>query len=214
MSDDIDLNDTQLALLAEHRKHGSPNDATVISGDVASQLDRLDTDALSSVDNPAVVDSKSLDRTDAQRVIEASASVDDPVIMSRSEKESLEENAKVARDALGKILREEKDLHSDTVDAMSLDALASEFRGEDSVTLDVLSQQPETGGAPDEDDEPNGDVDALSTDQREAVRDKLDSIDRLSNRTPEYCDKLKREVRDMVGLEDVSEVDHLDRSAL
>lgn len=116
--------------------------------------------------------------------------------------EKLEEFAGVFRDAL----KAEKGLKAETVDAMSVDALAHEFRNEDGeIEADTLSQNPESQ-TPDE--TPNdSETDTLSAEEKQAVEDKLRRADMLESRTPEHADTLRSEAADLAGVEDADEIE-------
>jgi hypothetical protein len=115
--------------------------------------------------------------------------------------EQLEEFAGVFRDAL----KAKKGLKTETVDAMGVDALAHEFRGEDGeIEADTLSQSPETGTA-ETPDEPE--TDTLSADDKRAIEDKLRRADMMESRTPEHADTLRSEAAALAGVDDADEIE-------
>lgn len=115
--------------------------------------------------------------------------------------EQLEEFAGVFRDAL----KAEKGLKEETVDAMGVDALAHEFRGEDGeIEADTLSQSPETQTA-ETPDEPNKDT--LSADEKQEVEDKLRRADLLESRTPDHADTLRSEAADLAGVDEADDIE-------
>jgi hypothetical protein len=113
----------------------------------------------------------------------------------------LAEFAGVFRDAL----KSERDLKESTIDAMPVDALAEEFRGEDGeIQADTLSQSPETEAT---DETPEPESDTLSGEDKEEVRDMLRRADLLESRTPDHADTLRSEAAELAGVDDHEEIE-------
>jgi hypothetical protein len=212
-SENIELNDAQIEVLASARRHwNNDQEVAVLGRKTASVLDQLDVDSddLEEIDNPVIVDAKTVDKTDARAVIEAAATCDSPTIMEREEREALEENVDFAQEALGRILRKTRGLHSDTVENMSLEALSSEIRGDENLAIEALNQQPETQGSDSLEStvgvEEEG-IEALSAEDLNTARDKWAKADRMESRTPEYSQDLRDSVAEMIpGCEDPDDV--------
>ena len=91
---------------------------------------------------------------------------------------------------------------------MPVDALASEFRTEDGeIDVETLSQTPETQTTSPEDDPDEPSVDALSGDDKQAIKDKLKRAEMFEGRTPEHVDTLRNEAAELAGVEDASEIE-------
>jgi len=119
--------------------------------------------------------------------------------------ETIDEFAGVFRD----VLSEMKDLREETVNAMSIDALASEFRDEEGdIDIDTLAQFPESQSGGSENEDEGFDADTLSRDtvnEIEEVKSKMDSLEKrgIEGRT----DTLKADIVDLAGAEDYEEVE-------
>lgn len=134
---------------------------------------------------------------------------DEPVVVSESA-------VSAVRDVLGEAL-ESQGLRDPST--LSLESLARQFTDEDgevdaNALLD-LSQHPETGGEDSEtlaeeqdtDDEPEG-IEALSSEQVEDVRDKLQHASMMEDRTPRYSEELRQQAVDMVpGVSDHGDIE-------
>jgi len=116
--------------------------------------------------------------------------------------DKLEEFAGVFRDAL----KANKGLKDETVNAMSVDALAHEFRNEDGdIEADTLSQTPETETP--ETDPDNSGTDTLSADEKRTIEDKLRRADLMESRTPEHADTLRSEAADLAGVDEADDIE-------
>lgn len=114
--------------------------------------------------------------------------------------EKLDELAGVYRD----VLKNEKGLKEETVEAMGVDALTNEFRNEDGeIEADTLSQSPETELP----EETPGDKDTLSAEEKAEVEDKLRRADLMESRTPDHADTLRNEAAEIAGVEDADEIE-------
>lgn len=115
--------------------------------------------------------------------------------------EQINEFANVFRDAL----KAKADLKDDTVEAMPVDALASEFRNEEGdIDVETLSQTPETGTS-EADEEEN--TDTLSAEDKEEIQDALRRADLMESRTPEHADTLRENAAELADVESYEDIE-------
>lgn len=216
-----ELEDWQLALLVEARRYDDP---VIVEANEAQQLQDAQEllEQAGPIDNPVVVD-HSVKQTvdDAEELLEESSGIDDWEIVPADERGDEQEALEAIEDLLSDALKEHHGLRDPVVDAMSAPAMVNQFRDDetDEVELESLAQQPETGGANAEEveestdpgdggDDPDDDpIDALSASERTDARDKLDRAEMMADRTPNYAETLRGEVKEIIGVDDLDEID-------
>jgi len=197
--------------------HGSTgqSDPGSTTEDTMSDLSDKEKELLRKADRfaePTLVEAAEAKRlTEFDALLDAAAETDDPRVVSESEFEALQEDVDAVRDVLGAALQEHRNLTDATVEAMSIEAMAAEFRDDDDdLGIDAFTQDPETGGSPSDPDDPDagpGSIEALAADQRSDVKDKLRRADLLEDRTPDHAESLRREAADIVGVDDPDDLD-------
>lgn len=224
------LEDWQLALLVEARRHDDP---VVVEAAEAEQL-REAQDLLAqseNVDNPVVVEHDAYKQfEEAEELLSAAQGIEDWKVVSEAEWEANQEATDAVTDLLSTALKEHHGLKDSVVEAMGAPEMVEQFRDEDDdgdgpgdIKLESLSQQPETGGGDGSGGEPQGaggagdgdgdgeggpgDVESLEAEQRQEVSDKLTMADRMENRTPDYAETLRQEAADIVGVDDPADID-------
>ena len=181
--------------------------------------------------NPVVVEHEIVQRVDrAEDLLEQAEGITDPVVVPEDEHEAQDDALAAVKDLLADALKTHHDLRDPVVDAMSVPAMVDQFRDDDDeeIKLESLAQHPVTGGATQEEvDEANesdgGDgsgsdddnpLDSLSVEDRRTVRDKLERIERMADRTPDYANRLRGDVADILELDDHDAVDDIDTEDL
>lgn len=207
------LEDWQLALLVEARRKDDPvvveaNEADALreSKDLREQADGLDT--------PTVVERRVKEQHDeAEALLDEAQGIDEWEVVDKEQREAELEACEAVRDLLTDPLKEQNGLRDTVVDSMGVSDMVEQFReeGEDGeIKLESLSQQPETGGAGedeiDDSDDPEEQVDSLSADERREVETKLDRASKMENRTPEYAESLRQQAADIVGVDDADDI--------
>lgn len=129
---------------------------------------------------------------DAVAVLEAAGNVDDPKVVAKHKYEALEEAVATLEDMMADHLTDERGLNEETVDAMSFEAMANEFRDENGeFSPEALVQQPETEN--------------VSTDDTEALSDDAD-MQKAEALYADYQrfgnDRLKDDIQDALGVSD------------
>lgn len=225
MSND-ELTDRQLQLLASARTHDDP---VVVEATEAKQVDQA-KELLSAADgvaDPAVVESADADRLDeATDLLDAAEGIDDPTVVSETDHEALQDDVDAVQDILGGVLVDQRGLRDQTVEAMGLQAMVSEFRDDEGdIDLAALSQHPETGGTDTSGSDGGSDgsaggstgdgldLDSLSVEERNEAKDKLRRAEIMENRTPNHAEALREEAASIVGV-DADEAGDLDREVL
>lgn len=146
------------------------------------------------------------DVENAQDVLNEYADADSPEVVEQdvleAKDDQLDEFAGVFRDAL----KQNRDLKESTVEAMPVDTLAEEFRGEDGdLKVDSLAQNPETQTTNGGDETPS--VDTLSGEEKSEIKEKLRRAAMLEGRTPDHVDTLRSEAAELAGVEDADEIE-------
>ena len=138
-----------------------------------------------------------LDTEEALTLIESAGNVDDPKIVEAHKYEALTEAVTTLEGMMADHLTDERGLNEDTVDAMSFEAMANEFRGEDGeFEPEALVQNPETENVDEEDTE------ALSEDADKAKAEALYNDYESMNRPPEG---LEDDITEALGVSDFDE---------
>lgn len=221
-----ELEDWQLALLVEARRYSDP--VIVEAAEAKDLQDAQDMlEQAEGIDSPVVVDREVKQTFDeASELLEAASGIDEWELVESDERAAEQEALEAVEELLSDALKEHHDLRDSVVDTMGAPAMVNQFRDEDDgeVELEALAQQPETGGADpqgdggsgadddggdDPDDDPNP-VDALSADERKAVRENLEKADMMTDRTPDYAETLRTEAKETLGVDDLDEIDRED----
>ena len=195
----VTLTREQLALL---NNAATVDDPRIVAGRLVDGLARLDADdrrRLADSRIPTVVDTVDVDPEAVHDALEAMRSVDDPVIVSRGEAESIAS----AREALANALVVTRRVGEETASRMSLDALAAEFEDLDdprlSPAVTALSQMPETGSVR-EDELEDDPLEALSRTDRDRIDDRMDFAGRIESRLPKRAATIRDELAAEFGV--------------
>lgn len=211
-----ELEDWQLALLVEARRFDDP---TLMEAEAAAQYrDNKDIcDEADTHDNPTVVEAAQARKLDeAEALLEAAEGIKNWAIVNEEVREGELETLSDVKDFLSGQLKEQHGLRDSVVESMSASAMVDQFRDEESgeFEFETLSQQPETGGSPDDGNGASGDgdgdgVDSLngvSTSDRTEARNKIETANRMADRTPKFAESLRAEAADILGVEPDSDV--------
>lgn len=170
-------------------------------------------EAATDLDAPVAVerdDAQQFEQADDLR--EAASGIDDPKVVEEAEWEATQEACSAVEALLSGALTEQNGLKESVVDAMSAKDMVAQFEDDDGdLTVDALSQTPETGGDPGGDGGDGGDGGTdpsdLSAEQRKEVKDKLRRADLMSGRTDDYAENLRSEAASIVGVDDADDID-------
>jgi hypothetical protein len=215
MTDSNQLEDWQLSLLVQARDFNSP---ALVEKEKAEALRdyRGLIDEAEKTESPVVVERQVKEQhEEAEALLDAAQGIDDWEVVDSDQREQEIEACESVRDALSPLLKEQNGLREPVVEAMGVEDMVEQFRdeGDDGeIKLESLSQQPETGGEPDDptddtDDDGSADTDSLSASDRNEVREKLEKANRMEQRTPEFSETLRQEAAEIAGVDDADEID-------
>ena len=213
-----ELEDWQLSILVEARRF---NDPVIVEAEEAKALS--ETEALRSqiedrsIDVPVVVELTERQQYErANDLLEQADGISDPEVVSKAAREEELEAVEAVQAVLGEALSEANGLPEATIERMDVLSMVEAFRDEDSdgISLEALSQMPETGSAPEpeapeDDTDPEEDVDPLadiSRDEREEAEALNAKADLFEDRTPEYAAALRQQAADVLGLDDPDDI--------
>lgn len=212
MKDELD--DWELALLVESRKYDNP---TVLEASAAEAFrdHRGLIDDASDIESPVVVEREvAQEHENTEELREAASGIDDPEVIEAEEYDAMTEAVDAVEDVLADAIVEQNGLRDEVVEAMSAPQMVDQFRDEDDggLSLEAMSQTPETDGAGDGGGNGNGggsdpSLEDIDAETREAAREKLDKADRLEKRTPEFASELEAEACDLLEVDDLDAVD-------
>lgn len=214
-----ELEDWQLALLVEARSFQNPSLVEAEEAEALRDAQKFLNQA-EDVESPVIVDRKvkeSYEENEALR--EAAQGIDDWEVVPADQRAEEQEACEAVKDVLSDALKENHGLREGVVSDMSALSMVNQFRDDDegSISLEALTQTPETGGSPDDsedveanEDGSNGDgenpLESLSAAEREDVKNKLEKADMMESRTPDYADSLRAEAAEIAGLEDADDI--------
>ncbi|SFS62928.1 hypothetical protein [Halostagnicola kamekurae] len=125
----MDLTDKEQELVAAARQKDDP---TVVEAEVRDRLTELEEQA-----------------DEHEELIEEAADLDEPEVMDAEEAEAMRERVDIVEGMMAEALTEDLGLREATVEAMSFDAMASEFKTDDGdLDVEALTQSPEAGSGP------------------------------------------------------------------
>jgi len=153
------------------------------------------------LDDPEVVEADAVTELDddAEELIDAAADVDDPGVVDSEAAEAMRERVAIVDEMLAEALQERAGLKETTVEAMSFEAKAAEFRDDDGdLDVEALTQSPETGSAPTGD----GD-DGLTDADRERIEEIDTKLDAMGSALPDSrAEALREEAADLADADD------------
>jgi len=155
-------------------------------------------------DDPTVVSADRLDELEAQLedhddLIEEAAELDEPEVMDADKAEAMRDRVSMVEGMMAEALQDRNGLKESTVEAMSFDAMASEFEGDDGLDVEALTQSPESGSGPTGGDGGSGPSDE-DCERIEQIDNKLDTV---GNALPdERVEALRDEAAELAGADD------------
>lgn len=217
MSEEDHLHDWELALLINARELENPRVVEAHKADILTQHEDL-VEGLSEFDIPTVVEHETEQKIDqAEALLDEAQSIDDPEVVDAEQREEELEALSRVGDVLSEALQEHHDLREDVVEGMSVPTMVSQFEDEedDTIDLEALAQHPETGGGGEDPEEPEGDdpegddegLEDLDAETRSEIKEKLESADRMENRTPEFAEEQRAEAASMAGVESYEDIE-------
>jgi len=170
-----DLTDKERELLA---LAGQKDDPTVVEADVLERLELLD---------------------EHEELLDEAADLEDPTVESEEQLAAMRERINVVEDMMAEALTERKSLREATVEAMSFEAMASEFETDDGeLDVEALSQSPESGSGP-----TGGGSNGPSEDDVERIEEIEQKLSTVGGTLPDSrVEALRDEAADLAGAED------------
>lgn len=181
MSDD--LTDKERELLA---RAGQLDDPTVVEAEVQERLTELEEQL-----------------NEHEDLIDEAEDVDEPTVEAADEVAAMQERVEIVEEMMAEALTEQKGLRDATVEAMSFEAMASEFETDDGdLNVEALTQNPETGSGPSTGSGSGGPTDE-DVQRIEEIDNKLSTV---GNSLPdERVEALRDEAADLADADDYDE---------
>jgi hypothetical protein len=175
-----DLTDKQRELLA---RADQLDDPTVVEAGVPERLSDLEAQI-----------------EDNEDVLEEITAADDPEVVEAEEAEAMRERIETIDGILAEALTEQVGLKEETVEAMSFEAKASEFRNDEGeLNVEALTQSPETGSGPSGGGGDSGPTD----DDVERIGEIDNKLDALGSTLPdERVEALREEACELADTDD------------
>lgn len=141
------------------RNGGTGQSTPATAGDLIMDLTDKEQELVAAArqrDDPTVVDAETLERLEEleeeidehEELIDEAADVEDPEVMDADEAEAMRDRVSIVEDMMAEALQERNGLKESTVEAMSFEAMASEFEADGGLDVEALTQSPETGSGP------------------------------------------------------------------
>jgi len=177
----MDLTDKEQELVAAARQKDDP---TVVEAEVPDRLSELEAQI-----------------EEHEEVITAAADLEEPEVMDAEEAEAMAERVAIVEEMMAEALSEQKGLREATVEAMSFEAMASEFEtDEGDLDVEALTQSPETGSGPTGGD---GDGSGPSDEDVERIAEIDEKLSNVGNVLPdERVEALQAEAADLADVDD------------
>lgn len=174
-----DLTPDEQELVAAARQLDDP---TVVEAEVREQLNDLEEQL-----------------TEHEELIEVAADLEEPEVVAEEELAAMQERIDIVKGMMAEALTEQKGLREATVEAMSFEAIASEFQNDDGgLDVEALTQNPESGSAP----AGGGDNDPTDED-KERIQEIDRKLDVLGSAIPQSrIEALQEEAADLAGTDD------------
>jgi len=178
----MDLTDHEQELVAAARQKDDP---TVVEAEVRERLDELEEQY-----------------DEHEELIDEAAAVDDPEVMDAEQAEAMRERVDIVEEMMAEALTEQKGLREATVEAMSFEAMASEFEtDEGDLDVEALTQSPETGSGPTSTS--GGGSDGPTDEDRDRIKEIDDKLSTVGGALPdERVEALREEAADLADADD------------
>lgn len=132
--------------------------------------------------------------------------MNDPQIVESSDLAGL-------RAVLAHDLENRHGLKAETVEAMSIGALAAQYAGSEGTTTDPMHQSPETGSGLVKVASLSRKWDALDASERSEVESELSKARKIESRLPERAAAIREEQAEALGVSEPSELSEIDALA-
>jgi len=136
---------------------------------------------------------------DRDELIDEAAELDEPEVMDADTAEAMRDRVSIVEGMMAEALQDRNGLKESTVEAMSFEAKAAEFEGDDGLDVEALTQSPESGSGPTGGDGGSG----PSDDDRERIEQIDNKLDTVGNALPdERVEALRDEAAELAGADD------------